>query len=231
MIPFSSTKFFIERDTRNCIFFCAFLLIFNNTSDKIELVRVVKEIWYMNNGKGNMILLTIICIATLLVAVVGATFAYFNIALKGENTSKTIEVTGGSLSTEYNGDAKISGSENAGETIGEKSFTVTGVVTGSSNLNYESNLVITNNTYPDDALVYTLVSTNTSNNGVVMVSTSEPVAIKNGASTIVLGTGTFAGPTATGSTHTYVVKVECVNGDAVDKAFDATITVGPKSNK
>ena len=35
----------------------------------------------------------------------GATFAYFNIAMKGENTSKTIEVTGGSLSTEYNGDA------------------------------------------------------------------------------------------------------------------------------
>ena len=185
----------------------------------------------MNNGKGNMILLTVICIATLLVAVVGATFAYFNIAMKGENTSKTIEVTGGSLSTEYNGDAKISGSVNAGEVLGEKSFTVTGVVTGSSNLSYESNLVITNNTYPDDALVYTLVSTNTSNNGVVMVSTSEPVAIKNGASTIVLGTGTFAGPTATGSTHTYVVKVECVNGDAADKAFDATITVGPKGNK
>lgn len=185
----------------------------------------------MNNGKGNMILLTIICIATLLVAVVGATFAYFNIAMKEGNTSKTIEVTGGTLSTEYNGDAKISnGTLNAGEIVGEKSFTVTGVVTGSSNLNYEADLVVTNNTYADNALVYTLVSTNISNNGVVMVSTSEPVAIKNGTSTIVLGTGTFAGPTATGATHTYVVKVDCVNAEPVgeEKAFDATITVGQK---
>ena len=185
----------------------------------------------MNNGKGNMILLTIICIATLLVAVVGATFAYFNIAMKEGNTSKTIEVTGGTLSTEYNGNAKISNENfNAGDVVGEKTFTITGVVTGSSNLNYEADLVITNNTYADDALVYTLVSTNTSNNGVVMVSTSEPVAIKSGASTIVLGNGTFAGPTATGATHTYAVKVECVNGEAVgeEKVFDATITVGQK---
>ena len=90
----------------------------------------------------------------------------------------------------------------------------------SSRLKYSSSL----------SLVYTLVSTNTSNNGVVMVSTSEPVAIKNGSSTIVLGTGTFAGPTATGATHTYAVKVECVNSDFEldEKAFDATITVGQK---
>ena len=74
------------------------------------------------------------------------------------------------------------------------------------------------------------VSTNTSNNGVVMVSTSEPVAIKSGTSTIVLGNGTFAGPTSTGATHTYAVKIDCVNGDSTvdEKAFDATITVGQK---
>lgn len=188
----------------------------------------------MNNGKGNMILLTIICVATLLVAVVGATFAYFNIAMKEDKTSKTIEVTGGTLSTEYNGDAKLSGANlNPGDVLGEKAFTITGVVTGSSNLNYEADLVITNNTYSDDALVYTLVSTNTSNNGVVMTSTSEPVAIKSGASTIVLGTGTFAGPTATGATHTYTVKIEFANTGAdqsvdLNKSFDATVVVGQK---
>lgn len=33
-----------------------------------------------NNNKGSIILLTIISVATLLVAVVGATFAYFNIS-------------------------------------------------------------------------------------------------------------------------------------------------------
>ena len=36
-----------------------------------------------NNNKGSIILLTIISVATLLVAVVGATFAYFNISSIG----------------------------------------------------------------------------------------------------------------------------------------------------
>ena len=40
----------------------------------------------MNNGKGNMILLTIIAVATLLVAVIGATFAYIS-ATKNGNQS------------------------------------------------------------------------------------------------------------------------------------------------
>ena len=60
----------------------------------------------MNNGKGNMILLTVIAVATLLVAVVGATFAYFGATMNNESETP-IEVTSGTLSVEYDGDSKI----------------------------------------------------------------------------------------------------------------------------
>ena len=59
-----------------------------------------------NNNKGNMILLTIISVATLLVAVIGATFAYFNISINSKDSDTTIEVTNGTISIEYADNAK-----------------------------------------------------------------------------------------------------------------------------
>lgn len=162
----------------------------------------------MNGGKGSTILLTIIAVATLLVAVVGATFAYFGAMMNGSEAPTTIEVTSGTLAIEYEGNSIISGGNlNPGDTLINKNFMVTGVVTGSSNLNYESSLVIKNNTFADGALVYTITSTNESNNGSTMVATTEPVGIPNGTSTIVLGNGSFAGPTTTGSSHKYVINI------------------------
>ena len=48
---------------------------------------------------------------------------------------------------------------------------------------------VRNNTYTDGALVYTITSTNTSNNGSTIQTTSVPVAIPTGTSTISLGSG------------------------------------------
>ena len=93
----------------------------------------------MNNGKGNMILLTVIAVATLLVAVVGATFAYFGATMNNESETP-IEVTSGTLSVEYDGDSKInlqSLMSNTETVVATKTFNITGVVTGSNNLNYE----------------------------------------------------------------------------------------------
>ncbi len=55
----------------------------------------------MKEGKNNTVLLTVIGIATLLVAVVGATFAYFSAQLSGtENQSTmTIQASNGGSST------------------------------------------------------------------------------------------------------------------------------------
>lgn len=190
----------------------------------------------MNSGKGSIILLTVIAVATLLVAVVGATFAYFGAMINGRESQKTIEVTSGTLSTEYDTNRKISVSNlNPGDVVATKTITVRGVITGSENLKYGANLVVTNNTYSNGALVYTITSKNVSNNGSTISATSKPVAIPTGASTIELGTGSFAGPTTTGSNHEYVITITFVNTGAdqtadLGKTFAAELQVAQKTN-
>ena len=178
----------------------------------------------MTSGRGSTILLTIIAVATLLVAVVGATFAYFGATMRGDNTPKTIEVTNGTLLVEYNNSSIKASNLNPGDVVVDKNFTVTGVITGSTNLNYEANLIINDNTYSDGALVYTLTSINKSNNGSTIVATSEPVAIPSGKSTIALGKGVFAGPTTNGSTHSYILNITFKN-TGEGKSFDAQLSV------
>ena len=53
----------------------------------------------MEDAKGQTIFLSIIGIATLLVAIIGATFAWFNITLNDDNPSNGIVVTTASLSS------------------------------------------------------------------------------------------------------------------------------------
>lgn len=174
----------------------------------------------MNSGKGSIILLTVIAVATLLVAVVGATFAYFGATMNGSESKTTIEVTSGTLSVEYDSNSRIKASNlNPGDVVAKKTFTVTGVVTGSTNLNYEALLAIKNNTYTDGALIYTITSKNVSNNGSTITATSKPVAIPTGASTIDLGKGLFAGPIAAGATHQYTVTITFAN-TGLDQSAD-----------
>lgn len=182
----------------------------------------------MNNGKGNMILLTVMSIATLLVAVVGATFAYFSATMGKGNISPTIEVTSGTISTEFSSDSNlVSAYVNPGEMVASRDITVTGIVTGSNNLNYEATLVVNNNTYLDGELVYTITSTNESNNGSIITSTTEPVAIPTGTSTIVLGNGVFAGPTTAGLSHKYTITITHANqvDQNNNKAFEGKLFV------
>lgn len=46
----------------------------------------------MSEGKNNTVMLTIIGIATLLIAVVGATFAYFSATLTGTDSEKNTQL-------------------------------------------------------------------------------------------------------------------------------------------
>ncbi|CDB27986.1 unknown [Firmicutes bacterium CAG:582] len=186
----------------------------------------------MNNGKGNMILLTVIAVATLLVAVVGATFAYFGATINNESETP-IEVTSGTLSVEYDGDSKInlqSLMSNTETVVATKTFNITGVVTGSNNLNYESSLVVTNNTFGDGELKYTITSTNVTDNGTTFTSTTEPVAIPTGTNTIILGKGLFAGPIVTGATHTYTINIITNSIDATNKVFESHLSTSQTKN-
>ena len=53
----------------------------------------------MENKKGTTVLLTVIGIATLLVAVVGATFAYFTASVTETNETTNVTVTSATLGT------------------------------------------------------------------------------------------------------------------------------------
>ena len=189
----------------------------------------------MNSGKGNMILLTVMSIATLLVAVVGATFAYFGALMTDSGGSPTFEVTSGTLSTVFDLEAATiaNGYVNVGEVIGTKEINVTGIVTGSNNYKYEVTLDVTNNTYDEGELFYTIISTNESNNGTTIASTTEPIAIPTGVNTISLGTGVFAGPTTQGLKHKYYVTVS-KNGETnqnIEKSFNAVVYVSQASSQ
>ena len=62
----------------------------------------------MENNRGQSIFLSVVGIATLLVAIVGATFAYFSISVRGNETASSIKVT----------TAKVGGVNFNGQTAG-----------------------------------------------------------------------------------------------------------------
>ena len=181
-----------------------------------------------NNNKGNLILLTILSVATLLVAVVGATFAYFNVSMNGKDSETTIEVTNGTLSTEYvdNSTFNFTGGT-AGQLIASKTFTINGLITGSSNLNYQVVLKVNNNTYGEGQLVYAVRSSNDSNNGTVIPNNEDRVSIPVGTNNVIVGKGLFAGPIPNGALHTYTIDIYAMDGAtiAADAAFDAKVAI------
>ena len=185
-----------------------------------------------NNNKGNMILLTILSIATLLVAVIGSTFAYFNISMSTRDNETTIEVTNGSISIEHQENANISFTKQpAGTLVASKEFTITGNITGSSNLNYEVDLKVNGNSFENNQLVYELISTNDSNNGTIIPATNEKVTIPSGSNTIILGKGIFAGPITNGAVHKYILNIYVADeANPVDTAvFEGKITIAQAS--
>lgn len=180
----------------------------------------------MSSEKGSVILLTVVGVATLLVAVAGTTFAYFGAAESSNESSTIIEVKGEKIKTNFtNGNSIQATGVQTGEIVASKTFTVNGTISGSSNSQYEAILNVTDNTYSDGALVYTLTSTNDSQNGSTILATTQEVAIPTGTNTIVLGKGTFAGPVSTGATHTYTLTIKYVGNMDSDKTFSAVIDV------
>ena len=81
-------------------------------------------------GKNNTALLTVIAIATLLVAVVGATFAYFSTGISNDNQKVTVTATATAADTfVVNGSATISldvTADNMQKEAGSDTYTVTG---------------------------------------------------------------------------------------------------------
>src|SRR5690625_2347884 len=89
----------------------------------------------MENNKGQTIFLSVIGIATLLVAIVGATFAWFSTKITG--TGATANITTASISA-----LTLNGTQVEGENVlpgwesDDANFTVAGTVTGSVSVPY-----------------------------------------------------------------------------------------------
>lgn len=119
-----------------------------------------------NQKKGNSVLLTVIAVATLLVAVVGATFAYFTASISGNDTASSVIVNTASVASITYENGQELKMENAypGQYSNEITFTVS--TTGKSDvaLPYSIGWATATNTFVEQGdLVYRITSDDTSN--------------------------------------------------------------------
>ena len=185
----------------------------------------------MENRK-NTILLTVIAVATLLVAVVGATFAYFT-AQGGDAVQTPVNVT---TSTTSNGSFNTGGAititanqedfyEGAGDKVGSTTGTVTYTASGTaaSNFCYTVTLDITANTFE-----YTTAPTNTPE---LTFTARKSAAATDMTSAVTLidtldittKTDDVQIPTTTGGAE-YVHQISATEGQTVNDQWDFKVT-------
>lgn len=173
-----------------------------------------------DNSKTNTLLLTVIGVATLLVAVIGATFAYFTAQVGGGESSTTVKMNAGVLKINFaNGNtlqttegfeptkAAVECEEKEGayycdqaqySPVATKKFTLTGTNTtlASDNMKmpYTIKLVVTKNEFSTGAIKYTLVGTKTGGNAATgeLAQVATWVDVKTGAAEATeIGNGYF----------------------------------------
>jgi hypothetical protein len=109
----------------------------------------------MDNNRQNTLLLTVIAVATLLVAVIGATFAYFTARTTGTETTSTVVVTAARLAITYeDGTGSVvtanTNIEPSEDPLITKNFTLTPTLNTTDpgmNMPYTLNLIVTTNTF------------------------------------------------------------------------------------
>ncbi len=129
-----------------------------------------------NNNRGSMIILTVIGIATLLIAVIGATFAYFTVTIQGNPTAPNVTVqskTLGVIEFETLNEIKYTNLipgrpvwETDQTPTNKLNFTVTSAVDASSNEDYVVYLNVESNDFETDNVVYLLTETETGTHSV-----------------------------------------------------------------
>lgn len=176
-----------------------------------------------SNNKTGTLLLTVIGVATLLVAVIGATFAFFTANFTGVETDTTVTLGAGRLDIHFaNGTANLESATGIvpqvpnetwphGAPVIIKEFTITGNNTTETVMPYGLNLVVSLNTFSNGALTYSLTSSADAQPGTPVPAITTPLGINSVSTTdedlvIALGTGNFAG-VVTNSVHSYVLRV------------------------
>lgn len=192
----------------------------------------------MDNNKGQTIFLSVIGIATLLVAIVGATFAWFSISVSGNANASSIIVKTAKLgSVEFTDGNLIEMSNIRPETSPQdvKTFTVANTdAAATESIEYKIGLVIDVNTLTDvadGAFVHSLSGTSdkTSNVGTLATAiTEQPVP----TTSQIIGNGTLNGYEK--HTYTYTIQFKETSKDqnaAQGAKFGAKIQVALKDGK
>lgn len=179
----------------------------------------------MSEGKNNTVMLTIIGIATLLIAVVGATFAYFSATLTGTDSEKEYTVRSATVGTEFNGGDQIAaaGIYPKEEAWGTKKFSIKTTSTKGVSTKYKITLVIDDNDTTADATIsdgaghvkrfqanalsYTLTATeaNAATEGTMPTATETKIA--DPSKDIVFGEATIYGNDKQEVTQTYTLSM------------------------
>ena len=150
----------------------------------------------------------VISIILLLLITIGVSFSYFSANISGEETGTTITVTGGTMNINYASGSSINIANvyPKEEALTTKTITVTGNNTTQLKMYYNISLTIESNGFSTGRLKYKLISTNTGGNGTVASSiTMED--IPTGTNNIILGNGSFTGPTSGAKVHTYNLEI------------------------
>ena len=100
-----------------------------------------------NGNNGNTVLLTVIGVATLLVALVGATFAYFSATITNDANQSVIISTATPVGLEYISNKSITIDSGIPGATGEGSFTVTNPATSTVAQTYDLDLIIDTNEF------------------------------------------------------------------------------------
>ena len=158
--------------------------------------------------KINKILKKLISIS-LFCLILSLSYAYFTANITGSETGTTVTVSGGKMYMNFDGGNNISVSNIYPQEAAwvAKTFTVTGNNTTDLNMGYSLYLEVDENTFSQYALHYKLTSTNTGNNGTVVAGNQDSIPIKSGASSTLLGYGTYSSPTSADKVHTYTLEI------------------------
>lgn len=174
----------------------------------------------MSEGKNNTVMLTIIGIATLLIAVVGATFAYFSAQVSGLEQQKEDVIKSATVGTTFIGGAEVTAANiyPKEEAWGTKVFSITSNSSTGVTTSYNISLVIdandradgvtANKTFESGALSYTLTGTESgaSKAGTLATSDGEKAITELSAGkSILLGTATINGNAGKTVTQEYTL--------------------------
>ena len=162
----------------------------------------------MENNRGQSIFLSVVGLATLLVSIIGATFAYFTVQVTGNNQASSITVTTANVAgvTFTDGPAITVTNAYPGYTK-SKTFTVASTDgDASSQIQYVINLKTTTITLSNASQVtgetYYSLSGSASGSGTVATTVTKADLPKT-ATTTQIGTGTLKG----NETHTYTFTI------------------------